>query len=117
VSDCGAVEDITDGHIYTDNFPQGAAVSFEAGMDMTCENYPRPDIAEAWDQRLLSIDLIDRSLIRLFEGLVRTGYFDGHKSKWAKLGWKDVNTPEAQRLALEAAVEGIVLLKNDSTLP
>ncbi len=48
----------------------------------------------------------------------RLGYFDPAASQpYRQLGWSDVNTPEAQQLAVTAAVEGMVLLKNDGTLP
>lgn len=116
-SDCGATQDVWKHHNYTDTNAQGAAVCFEAGMDSSCEYTTTKDIHDAWDQGLLSEDRMDVSLHRLYEGLIRTGFFDGNSSEWASLGWKDVNTPEAQALALKAAIDGIVLLKNDGTLP
>jgi xylan 1,4-beta-xylosidase len=36
---------------------------------------------------------------------------------YRKIGWNNVSTPAAQDLALKAAEEGMVLLKNDGTLP
>lgn len=46
------------------------------------------------------------------------GYFDDPAAQpYRQLGWSDVNTPQAQQLAHTAAVEGIVLLKNDGVLP
>lgn len=46
------------------------------------------------------------------------GYFDPAESQpFRQLGWSDVNLPPAQDLAHKSAVEGIVLLKNDGTLP
>lgn len=46
------------------------------------------------------------------------GYFDpASKQPYRQLGWSDVNVASSQTLAHTAAVEGIVLLKNDGTLP
>lgn len=48
----------------------------------------------------------------------RLGYFDPPaKQAYRQLNWDNINTPAAQNLAHQAAVEGIVLLKNDGTLP
>jgi len=46
------------------------------------------------------------------------GYFDPAKSQpYRQFTFENVNTPAAQALAHQAALEGIVLLKNDGTLP
>lgn len=45
---------------------------------------------------------------------MRLGYFDGLAVPYRNLTWADVNTPHAQSLAKQAAVEGITLLKNDN---
>jgi beta-D-xylosidase 4 len=58
---------------------------------------------------------MDQALTRLYHALFNVGYFDS--SPYQNLGWSDVGTPDAQQLAYQAAVEGIVLLKNDGVLP
>jgi len=58
---------------------------------------------------------MDQALTRLYQALFTVGFFDG--SAYQYLDWSDVATPEAQKLAYTAAVEGIVLLKNDGFLP
>src|SRR5262249_41247717 len=55
----------------------------------------------------------DDSLARRFAALVRLGYFDPAANQtYRQLRWKDVATADAKALALRAATEGLVLLKN-----
>ncbi|KAM7197555.1 putative exo-1,4-beta-xylosidase bxlB [Rhypophila sp. PSN 637] len=116
-SDCEAVLDVSENHKFAKSNAEGTAMTFEAGMDSSCEYESSSDIPGAWDQGLLKIETVDRALKRLYEGIIRVGYFDGKKSRYSSIGWKDVNKPESQRLALQSAVEGIVMTKNDGTLP
>jgi beta-D-xylosidase 4 len=116
-SDCEAVLDVSANHHYAKTNAEGTAMCFEAGTDTSCEYEGSSDIPGASSQGLLKWDTVDRALRRLYQGIIRVGYFDGDLSPHAKLGWADVNQPEAQRLALQVAAEGIVLLKNDGTLP
>ncbi|KAK0648114.1 glycosyl hydrolase family 3 N terminal domain-containing protein [Cercophora newfieldiana] len=116
-SDCEAVADVSLNHKYAKTNAEGTAMCFDAGMDLSCEYESSSDIPGAWSQGLLTVPTLDRALKRLYEGLVHAGYFDGDKSAYHNISWADVNLPSAQAIALQAAVEGTVLLKNDGTLP
>lgn len=58
---------------------------------------------------------IDRALMNLFTVQLQLGLFDGEigRIRLRKLGPQNVCTSEHRRLALEAARQGIVLLKNE----
>ncbi|KAF1995577.1 glycoside hydrolase family 3 protein [Amniculicola lignicola CBS 123094] len=116
-SDCEAVLDISKNHHYASSNAAGTALSFNAGMDSSCEYSGSSDIPGAWKSGALNETTVDRALIHLYYGLVRAGYFDGSAAVYAKLDAADVNTKAAQQLTLQAASDGIVMLKNDKTLP
>ena len=117
-SDCEAVADISVNHKYAATNAEGTALAFIAGMDNSCEYEGSSDIPGAWSGGYLNVSVVNKALRRQYEGLVRVGYFDGDAATYAALGIRDINTPEAQELALQVAAEGLVLLKNDeNTLP
>lgn len=58
------------------------------------------------------------SVSSIVESFGSLGYLDSPADQpFRQLDWNDVNTEEAQELAYQAAVEGVVLLKDDSILP
>ncbi|TBU25348.1 beta-xylosidase [Dichomitus squalens] len=117
-SDCDAVQNIYTPHNYTDNPAQAAADALLAGTDIDCGTFSSTYLPDALSQGLVNATDLKRAAIRQYASLVRLGYFDPPESQpYRQLGWSDVNTPEAQQLAHTAAVEGMVLLKNDGTLP
>lgn len=84
---------------------------------MDCTTYSTKNLPASISQGLVNITTIDKSLTRIFSSLIRAGYFDPASSQpYRQLGWADVGTPYADGLALRAATEGIVLLKNDGGL-
>jgi beta-D-xylosidase 4 len=100
---------------------RAAAAAYNAGTDTVCEvaGYPpATDVVGAYNQSLLSEKTIDTALRRLYEGLTRAGYFDpAAQDPYRSISWSDVNTLQAQALALQSAADGIVLVKNNGALP
>ena len=118
VSDCGAIGDIYAGHNYVETLPQASAVSVKAGTDLDCgRGYYALRYALA--DRLISRGEIDRAVKRLFEARFRLGMFDPpERVPWSRFTLADNDTAEHRQLALKAAHESIVLLKNErNTLP
>jgi beta-glucosidase len=118
VSDCWAINDLYQGHGFVISLDQAAALSLRAGTDLTCGPQFKA-LDRAADDRLVSPDDIDRAVRRLFEARFRLGMFDPpDRVPWSHLSLADVDTSANRKLALEAARESIVLLKNErNTLP
>ncbi|KAH7099626.1 beta-xylosidase [Auriculariales sp. MPI-PUGE-AT-0066] len=116
--DCKAIEYISSMHNYTSTLAEGSAAAVKAGAEMDCGSTHQATLASAYEDGLVTLDELKRAATRLYGSLVRLGYFDPiDQRKYAELAWKNVNTPSTQQLALKAAEESFVLLKNDGTLP
>lgn len=88
---------------------------------MNCGNFSQVHGMAALQQRKMSEQDVDKALRNLFAIRMRLGHFDGDPLQsplYGRLGAQDVCSPAHKDLALEAAQNGIVLLKNDAaTLP
>jgi beta-glucosidase len=118
VSDCWAINDLYQGHGFVISLDQAAALSVKAGTDLSCGPQFRI-LDHAHADRLIHSDDIDRAVHRLFEARFRLGMFDPpERVPWSKLTLADVDTTANRGMALTAAHESIVLLKNEhNTLP
>ncbi|KAL3727786.1 hypothetical protein ACJRO7_032521 [Eucalyptus globulus] len=103
VSDCDSVGVLYENQHYTTTPEDAAADTIRAGLDLDCG--PGGKMAEAE---------VDLALANTITVQMRLGMFDGEPSAqpYGNLGPRDVCTPAHQQLALEAARQGIVLLKN-----
>ena len=125
VSDCGAVEDIFNGHHFRPTQAQASAISLERGMDNECFGFApgkdgsdyRPYL-EAVQRGYLPVSSIDTALIRLFTARIRLGMFDPPSMvPYDHIPASELDSPAHRRLALRLAEESMVLLKNDGVLP
>jgi beta-glucosidase len=117
VSDCDSVADVNRGHHYANDNPHASAVSLAAGTDLDCGSTYRA-LAGAVKSGLVPKAELDRAVERLFEARFRLGMFDPPGSNpYDKLSAGSVDTPASRALALRAARESVVLLKNDGVLP
>ena len=121
VSDCGAVSDVATGHGYAPDLVHAAAVSLKAGTDLECgwgDGAPYATLARAVGQGLVTEADIDTALRRLFTARFQLGMFDPPESyAYGRIPLSANNSAEHRRLALQAAREAMVLLKNDGVLP
>lgn len=112
-SDCDAVA------LIHHKSPEDAVVDvLKAGMDVNCGSYLQNHTKSAVDQKKLPESTIDRALHNLFSVRMRLGLFNGNPKKlpFGNIGPNQVCSQEHQILALEAARNSIVLLKNSGSL-
>jgi len=125
VSDCDAVKDISDNHKFAPDAVAAVAAGLKAGVDNECTTATLFDLGglgdrykQAYERGLISMDDIDRALIRLFSARYRNGDLPGLEGRAAvDISPRPVTTPERDALALKSAEKTLVLLKNDGVLP
>ena len=118
VSDCGAIDDIYKRHNFLKTAEEASALAVKRGTDLECgESYKA--LVNAVKQGLISEAEIDRAVKRLFDARFRLGMFDPPEMvPYSKIPFSANDSPEHRQLALDAARESIVLLKNqNNTLP
>jgi beta-glucosidase len=123
VSDCGAATDVSEGHHFAQTIEEGIAASVKAGMDLIC----------AWPQQHLAADTaallgavqrgllwqadIDRAVKRLLTARMKLGTLDSQgNTPYSAIPASENDTEAHRQLALTAARETLVLLKNSGNL-
>jgi beta-glucosidase len=112
VSDCGAVTDMVAGHNYMPTIMQASAAALLAGTDLVCgaEYASLPDAVAAG---LVPESALDQAAVRLFTARMRLGMFDPpERVAYSRIPYSENDSDAHRQLALEAARESIVLLKN-----
>jgi len=115
VSDYGSVSGIMNMHHTAATKKEAAKQAVEAGLDMELPNidiYGTP-LLQAVKERLVSTSTIDKAVKRILSAKFRLGLFEDpyvDPENASKLN----NSKEHRELALQAARESIVLLKNEN---
>ncbi|WP_284322624.1 glycoside hydrolase family 3 protein [Dyella acidisoli] len=112
VSDCDAVDDMTKFHYFKPDNAQSSAASIQAGTDLDC-GVAYADLLEAVQKGYVKEPVLDAALTRLFAARYRLSEWGNNKSPYATIGMDQVDSAAHRKLALQAALESIVLLKNE----
>jgi beta-glucosidase-like glycosyl hydrolase len=118
-SDCGAVEVIMNNHHYTNTTDETCAVAMTAGTDLDCGSFYTSNLPSAVAAGSVTEEQVKTALSHLFSVRMRLGQFDPPEMQpYKSLPPSVVNSAAHQELALDAARQAIVLLKNTgATLP
>ena len=116
VSDCAALTDFHVGHHYTNNVVESAAAAIKAGCDISCMG-TFDHLDEAVEQGLITEGDIDRALFRTYRTRFKLGMFDPQEMvPYSTIPLDVVECEPHRKLAYEAAVKSIVLLKNKNNI-
>jgi beta-glucosidase len=116
VSDCGAINDIYENHKFVSTPEEASALAVLAGCDLECGDTYRY-LKSAVQKGLLKESDIDISVKRLFTARFKLGLFDPPEMvRYAQIPISENDKPHYRELALKAARESIVLLKNDKNI-
>lgn len=120
VSDCGAPGLVMWNHHYAKTPEAAAMMCLQAGLDVECGDYIfRTALLDAYKQYMVTEEQIDSAAYHVLRARMRLGMFDDPDAvPYNHLSPSIVGCQEHQDLALEAARQSIVLLKNSkNTLP
>ena len=120
VSDCGAIVDVYNGHKKVADIEHAAALSLEAGTDLSCSIWAPGfnSLADAVKKGLVSEDLVSQAAERLYTARFKLGLFDPQGSNpLDKIPFSDTASEANRKISLRAGEESIVLLKNAGALP
>ena len=117
-SDCGAIRDfLPELHNVSKDLAAASAKAVNNGTDLECGSAYRM-LPTAVQRGEISENQIDISLKRLLVARFELGDFDKDELvEWTKISPSVIASKQHKQLALQAAREGVVLLKNNGVLP
>ncbi|WP_204273795.1 glycoside hydrolase family 3 N-terminal domain-containing protein [Draconibacterium mangrovi] len=116
VSDCGAIKDIYEGHGLAQTAEEASAMAIKAGMNLNCGS-SFESLNDAVKNGLLTENDIDKAVAQLYKTRFRLGFFDPEENNpFSKIGPEVVGSEEHVNLALKAAQNSMVLVKNKNNV-
>lgn len=117
-TDCNALGDSFWSHKVGTNILDGTAIPLLTGIDLECGDFFRFHLKNAFLEGYVTEKDIEKATFRLYKAKFLLGIFDNQDSvKYNKIPASVIDSKEHSDLAVEAAKEAIVLLKNDGILP
>ncbi len=116
-TDCSAADGIFDNHHYAEDAAHGYALGLNSGgFDLICNPHNYTALAEAVSGNLVTSAALDRALTNAFTVLMKTGMFSPLESSAVfEIGLEKLGSPAHMDLALQAARQSTVLLRNVKT--
>ncbi|AWG22705.1 hypothetical protein FFWV33_14810 [Flavobacterium faecale] len=122
VADWNAASGMFNNQKYVKSFPEASALSIKSGTDQECfrpkASLMVQNLKPAIERGLLTEAELDVSVARLLRMRFLTGDFDKPElNPYSKIPQSVLESDTHKKLALKAAEQAIVLLKNDNILP
>ena len=116
VSDCLALQVMMQAHEYIPyDIPLAAALSLKAGVSYNCGCVLKNGTEEAIARGLVNESVVDENVRRTLSVLMRLGEFDADVP-YRAYGAERLDSAATRALALDAALQGMVLLRNEGGL-
>ncbi len=117
VSDCGALSDFYKGHNVSADSIEAAALALKHGVNLNC-GMVYYGLKDAVSRGLVVEKELDDVLSVLLKTRFKLGLFDPPElNPYNSIPQEVINCAEHRKLAREAAIKSIVLLKNNGILP
>ncbi len=117
ISDGGAIKNLHLYHGKTKNAVESAALALKTGIDQNL-GLTYKELPKALEQGLITEEEIDRAVYYVLKVRFNLGDFDPENlNPFRKIDSSFIDSKENRKLAYEAAVKSIVMLKNNGCLP
>jgi beta-D-xylosidase 4 len=118
VTDCGAIDLLLGAPAYAVDNKTAAAWALMNGTDVEFGSIVWTEyLVAAVEEGLATEAAVDQAFIRSYNPQFLAGRFDDPTSiEWSRYGLGDIQSPLHRQIQLEAALQGLVLLKNENRL-